>query len=162
MAVFLDLTTFNDATVAAPEYVAEVNSRYPTFLPAQFGLVSAYIEGRLRKRYPQAFVAPYPLQLIDWATHILTYRMMNRRGIDSTDEQAADYRKNHDTALAEVLEAADSENGRWDIPLRADTNQSGIDDTLPMSYSQSSPYVWMDEQAETGHQEDWQGGGTSR
>jgi len=161
MATFIDLDTFKDATIAAPEWADEVHARYPTFFAKQFALVSAYMEGRLRKRYPNAFVEPYPLQLVDWAAHILTYRMMNRRGIDATDEQAEDYRNNHDRAVKEVDEASDSENGRWDIPLRADTTATGITQPEPLGYSETSPYVWMDVQAETGIQEDASGGGTS-
>lgn len=160
MAAYLDLAGFKLASVAADESIDEVEARYPGFVEKQLALVSQWIDARLRKRYAAPFAAPYPLTVIDWLAAIVTYRAMRKRGIDATDAQAETYKEDHDTAKAEVLEAANSVEGLFELPLRADTTGSGVTAPEVLSYSEASPYVAFDVQAAAARDEDANGIGT--
>ena len=51
-------------------------------------------------------------------------------------------------AKSEVTEAADSEEGKFDLPLRQDTTATGVSKGGPLGYSEVSPYTWTDRQRE--------------
>jgi phage gp36-like protein len=125
-------------------------------------MASAYIDSRLAKRYAAPFEAPYPIAVTRWLTDLVTLRCWRKRGVVSTDEQMIDYRAAADAAMRELTEAANSNEGLFDLPLRADTDASGIVRAFPQSYSEQSPYVWYDIQADIGHDEDSAGEGTFR
>jgi hypothetical protein len=158
---YLSLATFKAATVAADESVDEVEARYPGWIDNQLAIKSQWLDSRLRKRYLFPLTTtPYPLVVTDWLSRIVTEAMMRKRGIDPTDEQAATYIDDRKTAEAEVLEAANAEEGLFDLPLRADTSTTGIVAPVVLGYSEASPYVAFDIQAEAARREDAQGTGT--
>lgn len=161
MPAYLSLATFKAATVAADESVDEVEARYPGWIDNQLAIKSQWLDSRLRKRYLFPLTTtPYPLVVTDWLSRIVTEVMMRKRGIDPTDEQAATYVTDRTTAEAEVLEAANAEKGLFDLPLRADTSTTGIVAPQVLGYSEASPYVAFDIQAEAARREDSQGTGT--
>lgn len=121
--------------------------------------VSDAIDSRLRKRYAAPFVAPYPRAVLRWLTQIVTRAAYLKRGVDPLDPQMAEYIKDSETAAAELLEAADSEKGLFDLPVNV-AGDSAIARGGPRSYSEASPYVGFDVQAQTGRSEDAAGGGT--
>lgn len=161
MPAYLDLSSFREATVAADEAIDEVEARYPGWIERQLAIKSQWIDARLRKRYLFPLTtAPYPLTVTDWLARIVTEIAMRKRGIDPTDEQAATYVEDRKTAEAEVLEAANAEEGLFDLPLRADVSATAIRAPLVLGYSEASPYVFTDIQAEAARREDSQGTGT--
>lgn len=142
------------------EAVDELESVASGFLAAQLAAWSAWIDSRLSKRYATPFAAPYPIAVRMWLARIVTPRALQRRGVDANDEQYIDIRDDAKAAEAEVLEAANSEAGLFDLPLRGDTTATGISRGGPYSYSEASPYVWTDVQRSTGRDEDRGGGGS--
>ena len=121
--------------------------------------VSDAIDARLRKRYPVPFATPYPKAVLRWLTAIVTRAAYLKRGVDPLDPQVAEYIKDAERAEAELLEAANSETGLFDLPVNT-AGDSAIARGGPRSYSEASPYVGFDVQAETGRNEDESGSGT--
>ncbi len=121
--------------------------------------VSDTIDARLRKRYGAPFLTPYPKAVLRWLTQIVTRAAYLKRGIDPLDPQMVEYIKDADTAAAELLEAANSETGLFDLPLNV-AGASAITVGGPRGYSETSPYVGFDVQATTGKAEDSAGSGT--
>lgn len=161
MSAYLTIATLKTSSIVADEWIDEVELRYPGFITQQIQLTSGWMDGRLRKRYPNAFTVPYADQIVQWCAAIVADKVMRKRGIDETDRQAEQYAEDRKRAEDEIKEAADSENGLWDIPLRSDTLTTGIVDPVPRSSSQQSPYVWQDEQIATAMNEDLNGMSTT-
>jgi hypothetical protein len=157
---YLDLSSFRSATDAPSETVDEVELRYPGWIDFRLAIKSQWIDSRLRKRYATPFVSPYPLVIVDWLSRIVTPIMMRKRGVDAADEEYLEYVKDRETAEKEVLEAANAEEGLFDLPLRADTSVPGIVAPQVLGYSESSPYVAFDIQAQQAREEDCNGVGS--
>jgi hypothetical protein len=85
----------------------------------------------------------------------------SKRGIDPEDKQWSTAEKADTDARADIARAADSEAGLFDLPLRANTVDSGIARAFPRGYSEQSPYAWTTAQARRGIQEDDSGHGSS-
>lgn len=162
MPAYLDIAGFKDLSSMPSSHVDELVAMAPAYLEAQLEMQSAWIDSRLAKRYAVPFHPPYPLAVRMWLARIVTPRAMQRRGVNATDEQYIDIRDDAQRAEEEVREAADAVQGLFDLPLRADTNASGISRGGPITYSEASPYVWRDGQARAGRREDRHGGGSRR
>lgn len=159
--------TLDDFKLLSPmpaSFVAEVETKTPGYTLARAELALAHIWGKLRKRYdfPTTDTTKTPVIVKGWIVSMVTPLVFLKRGISGTDEQWAEYIKAADAAVAEVNEAADAQNGKFDLPLRNDdTTATGIVAGGPMVYSEASPYVWGDIQLERGRAEDDQGEGTT-
>lgn len=160
MPAYLTLTEFKAASVMPDEDVDALNDRYPSFFATQLLNEAAAIDARLRKRYDSPFSAPYPLAVVRWLAALVTERAYLKRGVDPSDEQMAHIFEAAKEARAEILEAANSVDGLFDLPLRADTSESGISKGAPLSYSEQSPYVGFDRQRSTARTEDTNGEGS--
>lgn len=122
-------------------------------LPVQFVLErlsvgSSEIDGKLRKRYAAPFAEPVPPIIVGWLSDIVTPELYLRRGWNPGNEQEATIVAAAERARAQMQEAADSAEGLWDLPLRADTTAEGVSKGGPLGYSETSPYDWRDAQAE--------------
>lgn len=159
MAAFLDLAAFKPLSLMPDEDIDALDTRYPTFFATQLEDRSAWMESRLRKRYGP-FEAPYTQALKGWLAALVTVRAYLKRGVDPNDAQWLEVKKAAEDALAEIKEAADSNEGLFDLPLRADTTATGITKGGPFSYSEQSPYVWKDVQASVARDEDANGSGS--
>jgi glutaredoxin len=159
-STYLTLDPFKAITVAPAEFVDAIETVAPGWIDAQAGLISAWVDAQLRKRYDAPFASPYPVAVTGWVSRLLTLKVFLRRGVDATDAQFAEIKNDADEAKKEIKEAADAENGLYDLPLRQDTTASGISKAGPLSYSEQSPYVWADRQADIGRNEDMNRGGT--
>lgn len=157
---YLDLDAFANLTVMPSSDVDALESAAPGWLDSQLGYWSSAIDARLRKRYEAPFAEPYPLAVQGWLSRIVTLRAYLRRGVDPLDQQFVEIKADADAAWAEIKEAADSNEGMLDLPLRADSGASGISKGGPYGYSEASPYVWMDQQGQAGREEDRRRGGT--
>jgi hypothetical protein len=136
--------------------VTQLETAEPGWIDTRLLYVSSWLDTRLAKRYDAPFSLPYPIAILDWLTAIVTHECWLKRGISPTDEEAAEYKDRAVVAKAEVFEAANSEVGLFELPLRNDTNAAGVARGFPRGVSQMSPYVAFDEQAYIGHQEDSQ------
>lgn len=160
MASYLTLVQYKALAVIPAEFITAIETITPGWTLAQLTSESAWINSRLSKRYAVPFVDPCPEVVPRWLARIVTVSAYLKRGFDPTDRQGAMYVSQRDEALAEIKEAADAENGLFDLPLRADTTASGISKGFPKAYSEQSPYAWTDVQRNAGRQEDESGGGT--
>jgi len=160
MAAYLDVDGLKALSVLPDERFDELATRYPSFLPAKLEEHTAWMDGLLRKRYDAPFAAPYPVLAKSWLAKLVTIEAMQKLGVDPDDEQAAQIAKAADDAKAEITKAADSVEGLWDLPLRADTTESGIEKGGPLGYSEQSPHVWKDVQASVARNENRNGRGS--
>jgi len=160
MPAYLTVAEFKTRTVMPGAYVDELESAAPGFLAAMLADQSSWIDDRLRKRYAVPFAAPYPTTVQRWLVRLGTVEAYLRRGWGAQDEQAQMIQAQAGDARDEVREAANSETGLFDLPLRADTTDSGIARSGPLVYSEQSPYVYNDRQVDVGRQEDQNRGGT--
>ena len=161
MAAYLTLAEFKLRTVMPSEFVTAIESVEPGWTEMQLLQHSGWIDARLRKRYAVPFAAPVPETVLGWLARIVTFECWQRRGFDPADLSMDRAAKDADTARSEVLEAADSEKGLFDLPLRQDLPAtSGIVRNGPYVYTEASPYVWADQQVATGRTEDGNRRGT--
>lgn len=151
---YLSVEEFRDETIMPAAQVDEINLIAPKWLERQLVKKSAWLDARLSKRYAAPFAAPYPEAVKDWLARIVTHLCYLRLGTNPTDEQAGDIKADRDQAEKEVAEAADSEKGLFDLPLRQDTTASGIAKQGPQASAQASPYAWMGGQRRTGRTDD--------
>jgi hypothetical protein len=147
---WIDLDGFKTRTVMPPEDVDRLDTQYPGFVAQRIATNQAMIETRLAKRYSIPFVAPVPEAAVRWLVDLTTVDVYQRRGWQASAQ--AENQALLDaatTAKAEIKEAADSNEGLFDLPLRADLpSTSGVSKGGPFGYSEASPYAWTDCQIE--------------
>jgi hypothetical protein len=160
MAAYLTLSEFKARTIMPSAYVTEIERTDSGWTATRLELNSAEIDARLSKRYATPFGSPAPVAVQRWLTALTTLDCYLKRGFDPTDKQGELYVRHRDEALAEVKEAASAVDGLFDLPLRGDTNASGISKGFPLAYSEQSPYAWTDGQRNVGVSEDDSGSGT--
>ncbi len=160
MASYLTLAEFRTLTLMPPTDVDELDVRVPGFIALQLEIVSAEIDSRLAKRYAVPFASPYPIAVRGWLSRIVTRTAYLKRGIDPDDPQWQSYDEDAKAARVELLEAANSDTGLFELPLRSDTSVIGVSKGGPYAYSERSPYVWTSRQASAGRDEDAAGEGT--
>ena len=145
-------------TVMPATYVEELETKYPGWVDKQIDMASARIDVQLSKRYVTPFIGA-PMIIKEWTARMVEVSCWLKRGVRTTDEQFQESRARGDKALEEIELAANSENGLFDLPLA--TGGSAVTATTwPRGYSEQSPYVWLDDQAEIGRSEDRSRGGS--
>jgi hypothetical protein len=154
---YLSFAEFRSASIMPSAFIDQLETAEPGWLETRLLYGSAKLDSRLGKRYDAPFRAPYPIAVCDWLARVVTYEAWLKRGLSPTDQEGGEYRQQSDTALAEIKEAADSEKGLFELPLRADTDAQGVTRGSPRVYSETSPYIAFDQQACTGHREDTNG-----
>jgi len=157
---YLTTSEFKTRTLMPGVYVDAIEDIDSGWTGIQLEEVSAWMDSLLRKRYDAPFRAPYPTQVLSWLTRIVTVRAYLKKGVEATDEQFSLIQKDAEDAKAEIKEAANSNVGLFDLPLRSDTTATGIDRSGPFAYSEQSPYVGFSRQARTGRTEDGNGSGS--
>lgn len=120
----------------------------PTWLDNTLIAYSDTIDIRLRKRYVAPFLPPYNPQLQLWLRRLVDPVAYQKLGIDASDKQIDTLIEDAKAVLLELKEAADAQNGLYDLPLRADApGESGIVSPKILSRSDPTPYDWMYRQA---------------
>lgn len=160
MPAYLTRAEFRTLSLMPSTDVDDLEARAPGFLDAQLSIESARIDARLSKRYAVPFAAPYPDAVRGWLARLVTRTAYLKRGIDPTDAQWASYDEDAKAALTEIVDAANSETGLHELPLRQDTTASGITKGGPYGYSEASPYVWTTRQGDAARREDAAGEGS--
>lgn len=158
---YLTVAEFKQLSLLPGEFVDSIEDAEPGWTLAQLTQVSRLeVDGRLRKRYDVPFATPVPEAVRAWVARIVDVRVMVRRGVDPQDAQFDLIREDAAEAKEQLKEAANGQEGLFDLPVRADNNNSGIVHGAPRSYSEASPYVWMTRQAQRGRDEDATGEGS--
>jgi hypothetical protein len=158
---YLDLDLFKARTIMPSAHVDELETVAPGWFASQFEQFSRWIDSRLRKRYAVPFAEDaVPETVRSWLARIVTMRAYLRRGIDPSDAQFEVIRQDHQDALDEVKEAADSHEGLFDLPLLDTADATAISKPATRAYSEQSPFVGFDRQACIGREEDSNGSGT--
>ena len=160
MASYLDIAGFKALSTMSSAEVDELEAIAPGWLTAKLAARTRWMEARLRKRYAVPFTEPYPEAVQDWLARIVTLAAYLRRGVDPTDAQFAEIKADAEKAEEEIAEAAEAQDGLFDLPLRADSNASGISKGAPYVYSERSPTLWTHIQSRRGREERRNGRGT--
>lgn len=145
------------------KWIADIELASPGWLARQLEHETARLDASLRKRYavPFATDADVPLIVKGWLAKIMDLAVMLKRGVAATDEQFQEFKERAQGAVTEITSAANSETGLLELPLStAAGGGSAVSVGGPKCYSEQSPYVWLDGQAEIGHQENQSRGGT--
>lgn len=122
---------------------------WQTFVEDRLVINTSEINAKLRKRYAAPFDAPFPKVVTGWLAAITLPDLYEARGWDDSDAGADSVAKAAERARTQMQEAADSEIGLFDLPLRQDTTETGVSKGGPRGYSEASPYGWLDVQADT-------------
>lgn len=152
---YLDVAGFGLRSIMPSEMIQRLESKSPGWLLQRLNSKSAWINAKLWKRYAVPFASPAPEIVLDWLAALVTPECYAKIGFNPSSEQdKSSIIEPADTARDEIDEAADAQNGKFELPLRSDSNAPGISRGGPMVYSEASPYVAFDRQAATGRAED--------
>lgn len=147
---YLDVAQFRIRTEMPDEDVNIVETRYPGFILARLREETGWINGRLSKRYAVPFQEPVSDIVLGWLTKMVTPSVYRKRGWNATSEQDQEIISAEKTAREEVKEAANSEEGLFELPPRDNRpDVSAVSAGGPLGYSEASPYTWTDRQQET-------------
>lgn len=146
---YLDVAEFKARTIAPASLVDGAHLAVPApwtaFVESRLKINTSRINARLTKRYAVPFAAPYEEIVLGWLTSMTTVDLYEKRGWDPSDAQAQRLIDAVAQAEAEMKEAADAEEGLYELPLRADLpTETGVAKGGPLGYSEASPYTWLD------------------
>lgn len=155
---YLNVEGFKTRTAMPPGSVEELEARRPGYLASRIAVRTAKIVARLAKRYLTPFgidpVAPstvrgaVPDVVLEWLTALVTYDAYRALGFDPSSMQDQTILDDAKQAEDDMKEAADSEVGLFELPLRQTDAETGVTQGGPFSYSEPGPYEWADVQRE--------------
>lgn len=157
---YLDLAAFRDLSSMPGPDIDALETLAPGWIEAQLLRFSRRIDAQVGKQYARPFVEPYPEVVTGWLADIVTWRAYRKRGVDPNDQAMVDARADFDQAIAEIAQAADAEKGLFELPLTAASDAQAITRSKPLAYTETSPYVWRNMQADEALDEDASGSGT--
>lgn len=145
----LTLSQFRTRSTMPAADVNELEMAEPGFIAAALASEYSWICDRLKKRYAAPFSPTVPETVLRWLTHMVTELAYEKRGYNPTSAQDGKIAERAERARADVLEAADSEDGKFELPLRQEAaDASGVSKGGPYGYSEPDPYTWTDRQRE--------------
>ena len=165
MSSYLDITKLKNLVLIPSSYVDEVELGAPGYVQGQLDYWARWIDSKLAKRYVVPFAAhdatpATPVAVQGWLARLIAPRLMLKRGVDQNDLQFETILEDARDAKTEIDEASDAVDGLYDLPLLSTASSGGITKGGPLGYSETSPYVWADSQAEVGRFEDSHGYGS--
>jgi len=151
---YMLVADFKARTIMPQDDVVRLEAAEPGFLQACLDDWSEEIDARLRKRYAVPFTTP-PRTVLRWLVKLVTRDAFSKRGHNPTSSQDAEaIEAAAARAEAELKEAADSQQGLFDLPLLPATGSSAVSAGGPLAYSEQSPYRWTDLQLQNATPED--------
>ena len=132
----------------------------PSFLETSIGDWSSEMISRLSKRYPaptatKPWPAPITSVLKRWCTKLVTRAAYAKIGWSPTSEQdQASIEKAADDVDAKLKEAADGQNGLFELYLGEDGTVESVGRASPLSYAEQSPFTASRLQRDDGSSED--------
>ena len=147
MAAYVDLAFFKAHSTMDPDDVDAFEMAWPGRLAVLFGSWSRYVDGLLRKVYEVPLEAPYPVEVRLSVVRIVTAEAFKIRGFTPGTAQKEVCEADAALALALLKELA-ATDGRLELPRKDESPETeGPAKGGPLSYSEASPFVWIDEQA---------------
>ncbi len=138
-----------------------VEVKYPGVTVATIRAVSGDFDSKLVKRYAMPFQVPYPEALKFHVARVVAWRLWLKRGYNPTGKLDELLKADNDGSLAWLDQAADAQNGLVELPgVDGVLGGSNATKASPLSYSETSPYVWADAQADAARDEDRNRSGT--
>jgi hypothetical protein len=175
MSRYMLVSRFRDLTIMPGADVDLIEAQEPDYLQNQLDLFAARIDAKLCKRYTTPFGdEPAPAATVrqsvpglieDWLVSLVTPRAYAKRGVNPSSGELwfTEFVINPAVAaLKEIDDAANGNEARLELPLKS-TSEPGADVTRsgPLAYTETSPYVWLDVQADAAREEDTGRSGTS-
>lgn len=157
---YLERIEYMEYSVLPMTTIDDVEAVQEGWIDRKLRALSYAVDARLRKRYAVPFAAPYPDAVCDWVARLMDPLVMKKLGVDATDEQFLSIDADAKAAREEIKEAADAQEGLFDLPLLDTADASAISKGCPLGYSEASPYVGMDVQEYYGRDEDVDGWGS--
>lgn len=117
------------------------------------GLSATFASGTYSTDNVYAAAPPVPEIVLGWLTTLVTDDLYRKRGRDPQDPAMVDLRDDVTRTLGEIKEAADSKDGLFDLPVSEDLD-SAVSTGFVLGYSETSPYVAFDIEANRGRAED--------
>lgn len=147
MTPYLTFETWKTRSRLSSDDCNDIYAREPTKVTTFLADTTEWINSRLRKRYDEAAL-PTNGTILRWCRDIVDLEIFMLRGGNPSSAQDGLYKEHHDTAKAEIKEAADAATGLFDLPLKQDVTSTGIVKGAPIMEADASPWAWMDRQAE--------------
>jgi phage gp36-like protein len=162
MPAYLSKAEYSAQTWISDSWLVDAEARKAGVIDMSLAMESARIDANLVKRYAIPFLLPAPFVVQRWLVQLVNVQIMLVIGVDQTDLMYQVIQGQYDTALKELDLAANGETGHFELPLKATDPTVGVTKGFPRAYSEQSPYVAFDIQAELGRQEDCNRRGSSR
>lgn len=122
------------------------------------GLTATFGTGTYAADNVYVAATPVPGLVLDWIATLVTYDGYRKRGVNTAGPDYEELRKDLERIEGEIKEAADSKDGLFDLPTSED-GDTAVTTGNPLGYSEVSPYVWTDQEAQAGSQQDSMGRG---
>lgn len=144
MSDYCTLQDVKDFSTMPAEDVDAVELQYPGLTAKLIKVVSGMFDARLTKRYAAPFGTPYPDALIVNVAREVGWRLWMKRGFNPAGLTDQALEKDHLEVLDWLREAADSEKGLVELPVRQATplGAAAVDAGTPIGYGEASPYTW--------------------
>lgn len=152
MGAYIDMDYVKSVGSMPPPDIDTVESIFPgTFVALELA-TRRMIDARLTKRYltPFDFNGASVPEVVRWnQAQLVVAALFQKRGYNPGSAQDQIIQQNKVDALAWLKEAADSEAGLVELPLKEGTSPDspGIVKASPLSTSDQTPYDWIDRQA---------------
>jgi hypothetical protein len=157
---YLDVAAFRVRTIMPNEQVDQLLTLSPGWLESQLEAISAWLDGRLSKRFTVPFKDPHIPKLVPhWLQVIVTSNAYASHGFPASDQQREAIDAAARRAESEVREAADGELGLFEL-APSDQSIAPVMYGGTRVYSETSPYVGFDIQRSRGRREDSNGHGS--
>ena len=157
---YLDRNEYMEYSVLPMTTIDDVEAIQEGWIDRKLAAISMSVDARLRKRYTVPFTAPYPEAVKDWVARLMDPLTLKKGGVDATDEQFLSIDEDAKAAREEIKEAADANEGLFDLPALDTADASAISKGAPLGYSEASPYVGGDVQVYYARDEDRDGWGS--
>ncbi len=155
MAAYVDLDYVKLVGSMPPADVDAVDALFPGSFAAIALSVSRMFDARLHKRYVTPFENDVPEALRWHVAAVVVAELWRKRGYNPGNALDETIERRRQEALEWLKEAADSKDGLAELPTRdTGADEAAVTKGGPYGYSEQSPYVAFDQQADDARTED--------